>query len=71
VKCLRLQAYKLALPASICHIYDMFHISLLDPVKSTAVSPYGFPAAPLAAYVKDDHEYFEVEDILDSCHTRN
>ena len=53
------------------HIYDTFHISLLDSVKSTTIPPYGLPSAPPAAYVKDDHEYFEVEDILDSCHTRN
>ena len=69
VKCISLQAYKLALPASMCHIHDTFHISLLDPVKSTAIPPHRLSAAPPAAYVKDDHEYFEVEDIFDSHRT--
>jgi len=71
VKSIGLQAYKLALPASMRHIYDTFHISILDPVKSTAIAPHGLPAAPPAAYVKDDQEHFEVDDILDSRHTRN
>ncbi|HUJ80479.1 MAG TPA: hypothetical protein VLW83_01275, partial [Candidatus Acidoferrales bacterium] len=71
VKRIGLQAYKLDLPVSMRHIHDTFHISLLDPVKSTAIPPHGLPAAPPAAYVKDDHEYFEVEDVLDSRRIRN
>jgi len=35
VKHVGLQAYKLALPASMRHIHDTFHISLLDPAKSS------------------------------------
>ena len=54
-----------------CHIHNTFHISLLDPIKSTAILPHGLPAAPPATYVKDDHEYFEVKDVLDSRRTRN
>ena len=69
VKCVGLQAYKLALPPSMRHIHDTFHISLLDPVKSTAIAPHGLPAAPPAAYIKDDQEHFEVDDILDSRRT--
>ena len=71
VKCIGLQAYKLDLPVSMHHIHDTFYISLLDPLKSTPIPPHRLPAAPPAAYVKDDHEYFEVEDIQDSCRTRN
>jgi len=71
VKRIGLQAYKLALPASIRHIHYTFYISLLDPVKSTAIPPHRLSAAPPAAYVKDDHEYFEVEDIFDSHRSRN
>ena len=66
-----LQAYKLALPASMRHIHDTFHISLLDPAKSSPIPPHSFPAAPPAAYIKDNHEYFEVEDIRDSRRVRN
>jgi len=71
VKRIGLQAYKLALPVSMCHIYDMFHISLLDPIKSIAIPPHGLPATPPATYITNDHEYFEVEDVLDSRRTRN
>ena len=66
-----LQAYKLSLPASMRHIHDTFHISLLDPVKSSPILPHSFPTAPPAAYIKDNHEYFEVEDIRDSRRVRN
>jgi len=66
-----LQAYKLALPVSMRHIHYTFHISLLDPIKSTAIPPHGLPATPPAAYVKDDQEHFEVDDILDSRCIRN
>ena len=71
VKRIGLQAYKLALPASMRHIHDTFHISLLDPIKSTAIAPHGLPAAPPATYIKDDQEHFEVDDILDSRRIRN
>ena len=71
VKCIGLQAYKLDLPVSMHHIHDTFYISLLDPLKSTPIPPHRLPAMPPATYVKDDHEYFEVEDIQDSRRTRN
>jgi len=71
VKRIGLQAYKLALPASMCYIHDTLHISLLDPVKSTPIPPHGLPAAPPAAYIKDNQEYFKVQDILNSRRTRN
>jgi len=51
------------------HIYDTFHISLFDAIKSTAILLHRLSAAPPAAYVKDNHKYFEVEDILDSHRT--
>ena len=71
VKCIGLQAYKLALPISMRHIYDTFHISLLDSIKSISIPPHGVPAMLPATYTKDDHEYFEVEDVLDPRHIRN
>jgi len=54
VKRIGLQAYKLALPVSMRHIHDTFHISLLDSIKSTAILPHGLPAALPAAYIKDN-----------------
>jgi len=57
VKRIDLQAYKLALPASMHYIHDTFHISLLDPTKSTPIPPHGLSAAPPATYVKDDYKY--------------
>ena len=60
-----LQAYKLDLPPTMRHIHDTFHVSLLDPVKTTTLNPR-HPPPPPALYVKDDYEYFEIENILDS-----
>ena len=54
-----------------CYIYNTFYISLLDPIKSTLIRPHGLPAMPSATSVKNDHEYFEVQDILDSHRIRN
>ena len=47
------------------HLHNVFHVSLLDPVRSTSLAPR-LPPAPPVLYVKDDKEYFEIEDILDS-----
>jgi hypothetical protein len=47
-------------------IHDTFHVSLLDPVKSTTLPAHSQPPAPPALYVKDDQEFFEIEDILNS-----
>ena len=66
VKRVGLQAYKLALPPTMRNIHDTFHVSFLDPVKSTSLAPHGLPPAPPPLYVQDDQEYFEIEDILDS-----
>ena len=71
VKCIGLQAYKLALPASMHHIRNTFHISLLDPIKHTSIPPHGLITAPSTAYVKDYQKHFEVDDILDSRHIKN
>jgi hypothetical protein len=49
------------------HLHDTFHVSLLDPIKPTSLSPRS-PPAPLALYIRDDREYFEIENILDSKH---
>ena len=53
------------------HIYDMFHISLLNLVKLTSIPLHGFPPAPLPLYVQDDHKYYEIENILDSHRIKN
>jgi len=66
VKCIGLQAYQLALPATMRHLHNVFHVSLLDPIKPTSLAPHGLPPTPPALYVKDDQEYFEIEDTLDS-----
>jgi len=71
VKRMGLQAYKLALPATMRHIHDTFHISLLDPTKSTSIPPHSFASAPPALYIKDDHEFFEIEEIRDSRRINN
>ena len=70
-KCIGLQAYKLALPAFLRYIYDTLHILLLDPIKHIWIPLHSLSPVPPATYVKDDHEYFEVEDILDSHHIQN
>ena len=59
---IRLQVYKLGLPARMRLIQDTFYVSLLDPVKGTTLDPHGPPQAPPALYMKDDHKYFEIEN---------
>ena len=48
MKRIGLQAYKLDLPASMHHIHETFHISLLDPIKSTPIPRHSHPAMPPA-----------------------
>jgi len=48
------------------HIYNFFHVSLLDPYKSTSIPPHSLPLVPPPLYIKDNQEYFEIENILDS-----
>ena len=73
VKRIGLQSYKLDLPPTMRHIHDVFHVSLLDPVKPTPLvpDPHGLPPAPPPLYIQDDHEYFEIENILDSRRIKN
>jgi Chromo (CHRromatin Organisation MOdifier) domain len=66
IKRIGLQAYKLELPITMRHIHDVFHVSLLEPYKSTSVPPHGLPPPLPPLYIKDDHDYFEIEAILDS-----
>jgi len=54
-----------------CYLYDTFYISLLDSVKSTPIPPHKHSTIPPTAYIKNDQEYFEVEDILDLRCTKN
>jgi hypothetical protein len=65
IKRIGLQAYQLALPPTMRHLHNVFHVSLLDRVRPTSLEPRR-PPAPPALYVKDDQEYFEIEDIVDS-----
>jgi hypothetical protein len=64
VKRIGLQAYQLDLPPTMRRLHNVFHVSLLDRVRPTSLAPH-LPPAPPALYVKDDQEYFEIEDILD------
>jgi Integrase zinc binding domain/Chromo (CHRromatin Organisation MOdifier) domain len=66
LKRIGLQAYQLELPITMRHIHDVFHVSLLEPYKSTLIPPHGFPPPLPPLYTKDDKEYFEIEAILDS-----
>ena len=52
-------------------IHDTFHFSLLDPVKSTTLPAHSQPPVLPALYVKDDQEFFEIQDILDSKRDRS
>jgi hypothetical protein len=53
IKRIGLQAYQLALPPTMRHLHNVFHVSLLDPVRPTSLEPRR-PPAPPALYVKDD-----------------
>lgn len=46
------------------YIHNVFHISLLNPVKSTSLVPYSLASPFLALYVKDKHEFFKIENIF-------
>jgi Chromo (CHRromatin Organisation MOdifier) domain len=65
VKHIGLQAYQLDLPPRMRQLHSVFHVSLLNLVRSTSLAPR-LPPTPPALYVKDDQEYYEIEDILDS-----
>jgi Chromo (CHRromatin Organisation MOdifier) domain len=65
IKRIGLQAYQLVLPPTMRHVDNVFHVLLLNLVISSLLLPR-LPPAPPALYVKNDHEYFEIEDILDS-----
>jgi hypothetical protein len=66
LKRIGLQAYRLDLPPTMRHIHNVFHVSLLEPCKPSSLAPHGLPPPLPPLYIKDDHEYFEIEDILDS-----
>jgi hypothetical protein len=54
VKRIELQAYELDLPMTMRHIHNVFHISLLNPYKSTPIALHSLlpPLPPL--YIKDN-----------------
>ena len=53
------------------NLHDTFHVSLLEPYKETLIPPHRIPLPPPPLYIKDDHEYYKVETILDSKCLRN
>jgi hypothetical protein len=56
-------AYKLQLPQTMSRLHNVFHISLLHPVKNTY--PRSVQARPPPVILDRENEYYEVEDILD------
>jgi hypothetical protein len=67
VKKIGLQAYQLRLPKSM-KVHDVFHVSLLEPYHESTI-PNRVPPPPPPVVV-DDHQEFEVEEILDSKRVR-
>ena len=53
------------------NIHDTFHVSFLEPYKSTSIPPHGIPLSPPPLYIKDDHEFYEIEAIFDSRRVEN
>ena len=62
------QAYRLDLPSSM-QIHPVFHVSLLEPYKSSTIPGRSLPPPP--PVVIDAEEEFEVEEVLDSKFKRN
>jgi hypothetical protein len=71
LKRIGLQAYQLELPITMRNIHDTFHVSLLEPYKTTPIPPHGIPPPPPPLYIKDDQEFYEIEAILDSRRVKN
>ena len=63
VKKINAVSYRLQLPQTMSKLHDVFHVSLLHPVKNTYPRPA--QAQPPPVILDRQDEYFEVEDILD------
>jgi hypothetical protein len=57
-------SYKLDLPQTMGRLHNVFHVSLLFPANQTLNRPNQDKPPPVI--LDREHEYFEVEDILDS-----
>lgn len=62
------RSYKLDLPATM-KIHPVFHTNLLEPYKEDVIE--GRPQTELPPIIVDEHEEFEVEQIIDSRIYRN
>lgn len=58
-------------PTNLPSLRRCTYVYPLDPVKSATIPPRNLPPTPPPLYVKDDQEYFEIEDIPDSRRVKN
>jgi len=54
IEWIELQVYKLELPSTMWHIYNVFRVLLLNLYKSTSIPLHSLPLTPPPLYVKDN-----------------